>query len=176
MQRLGLQKSIFTSILGKVRWECGHKNPPVELLRRRFGALVAPSPKTGTHMSVSAVDISVVGRAAGEDADRGAPYLEMSELTPMDSPFISEKAAENRGKITAILKKHGFAAYPFEFWHYSGGDAFFEYIGGSGKPARYGPVDIGPGGSVSPVDNPLEPLVSDDEFERLIREASAEKT
>lgn len=174
MQRLGLQKSIFTSILGKVRWECGHAHPPLELFRRRFGALVAPCPKAGTYMSASAVDVSVVGRTGGREVDRGAPYLEMSELTPMDSPFIRSQAAENRGKIKAVLEKHGFAAYPFEFWHYSGGDAFSEYISGSGNPARYGPVNIGPGGSVSPVDNPLEPLVSDDEFEKLISEASAE--
>lgn len=171
MQRLGLQKHIFMPIIRKVRWECGCGNPPAELLHRRFGALVATSPKAGTHMSASAVDISVVRRDTGEEVDRGASYLEMSELTPMDSPFIPERAAENRGKITRLLGKHGFAAYPFEFWHYSAGDAFAGHIGGSGGPARYGPVNIGPGGRVSPVDNPLETLVSGDEFERLVKEA-----
>jgi hypothetical protein len=34
------------------------------------------------------------------EIDRGAPYMEVSEKTPMGSPFISDQAARNTAEIT----------------------------------------------------------------------------
>ena len=160
MQRgLGRQEDIFIAVLRKVRWECGGADPPVDLLFRRVGALVANAPKVGTHMSGSAMDVSVLWRDTGEELDRGGPYLEMSERTPMASPFVSAQAQQNRREITALMCRHGFVAYPWEFWHYNAGDAYAEHLNRTGRPARYGPVHLDPAdGSVTPVENPTEPL------------------
>ena len=162
MQRgLGTQERIFASVLRMVQWECGGEKPPVELLYRRVGALVANAPKVGTHMSGSAIDVSVWRRDTGEEVDRGGPYPEMSEGTPMASPFVSEQAQQNRREITALLGGHGFVAYPWEFWHYSDGDAYAELLSHTGRPARYGPVHVDPvDGKVTPINDPCAPLNS----------------
>lgn len=163
MQGFGVYNdAVFRSILNKVQWECGCETPPTDLLYRRTGALVALYPKVGTHMSGTAMDISVLNADTGEEVDRGAPYLEMSELTPMDSPFISDKAKNNRVLITNIMNKHGFSAYPWEFWHYNAKDAHAELLG-SKRPAKYGAVDLDiETGNVTPLENPTKPLVSKD--------------
>ncbi len=173
MQReLGRQERIFTAILRKVCWECGEARPPIELLFRRLGALVAIAPKVGTHMSGSAMDVSVLSRDTGEEVDRGGPYLEMSERTPMASPFVSAQAAENRRAITDLMARHGFVTYPWEFWHYNAGDADAEVLRNAGRPARYGAVHLDPAsGRVTPLADPTTRLHSESELRALMEEA-----
>lgn len=150
-----LREDVFDVVLRKVVWECGGEVPPVDLLSRRLAALIANCPKVGTHMSGTAIDISVLDRDTGVELDRGGRYLELSELTPMASPFISPTARENRAAITTLMARHGFVAYPWEFWHYSQADAYAEYLRHTGKPARYGAVDADlPGGKVTPIQRP----------------------
>lgn len=150
-----LREDVFDVVLRKVVWECGGEVPPVDLLSRRLAALIANCPKVGTHMSGSAIDISVLDRDTGVELDRGGPYLELSELTPMDSPFVSPTARKNRAAITALMARHGFVAYPWEFWHYSQGDAYSEHLRHTGMPARYGAVDVHfPKGTVTPIPRP----------------------
>lgn len=174
MQRgLGRDEAIFVAILNKVQWECGN-TPPVELLCRRVGALVANAPKVGTHMSGSAIDISVLRRDTGEEVDRGGPYPEMSERTPMASPFVSRVAQHHRREITALMSRHGFVTYPWEFWHYSAGDAYSQYLNRTGLPARYGPVHVDAAdGRVTPIDNPTEALNSPVVVQELMERARA---
>ena len=69
----------------------------------------------------------------------------MSERTPMNSPFVSPEAQRNRQEITAIMRESGFVEYPYEFWHYSSGDAYEQILLGTGQPARYGAVDFDAG-------------------------------
>jgi len=102
-KHVGLQKGVFDKILKKVIWENNGKIPSPELMFKRFTALIATSAKIGTHISGSAIDISVYKASNLNKMDRGGPYLEMSELTFMDSPFISDKAAANRKEINKIL-------------------------------------------------------------------------
>jgi D-alanyl-D-alanine dipeptidase len=175
MQRgLSLNESIFGAILRKTQWECGGRKPPVDLLYRRLGALVANMPKVGTHMSGSAVDISVLQRDSGHAVERGGPYPEMSERTPMDSPFVSEQAQENRREITALMARHGFVAYPWEFWHYNDGDAYAELLNHTGRPARYGPVHMDPAdGQVTAIDDPCAPLNSVEVIRELMERVLA---
>lgn len=175
MQRgLGQLAQIFLTVLSKVRWECGQALPPGDLLFRRLMALVANAPKVGTHMSGSAMDISVLSRDSGCEVDRGGPYIELSELTPMDSPFISAAAQDNRRQITALMARHGFATYPWEFWHYNAGDAYAEDLGFSGKPARYGAVHLDTAtGQVQPVEDPTRLLNSEEDIRRLMDEVLA---
>jgi D-alanyl-D-alanine dipeptidase len=162
----------FDHIVERVFWECNGAQPPVDLLARRVAALVAAAPKVGTHMSGSAIDISVLDRTTGNEVDRGRPYLEMSELTPMDSPFISAEAAANRAAITALMAKHGFITYPWEFWHYNKGDAYDHYLNQSGQPARYGAVNVNlADGSVQAIADPLTLLNSQEEIANEMRSA-----
>ncbi len=169
---LARQENIFDIILKRVLWERRGRTPSAEEVFRRLSALIATSPKVGTHMSGSALDITVLVRDDGSEVDRGGKYIELSELTPMQSPFITPRARRNRDDITALMGRHGFAAYPYEFWHYSKGDAFDEYLAGSGKPARYGAVDVDePTGRTTPIENPREPLNSLEEIQREIERA-----
>ncbi|NUP99835.1 MAG: hypothetical protein HUU35_08265 [Armatimonadetes bacterium] len=160
----------FDVVLAKLRWECGG-DPSPELLARRLGALVAASPKVGTHMSGSAIDIAVLDRTSGDEIDRGGPYVDLSERTPMNSPFVSAAARANRQAITAVFARHGFVTYPWEFWHYSAGDAYAECLGGTGRPARYGAVHAElPSGAVTPIEAPEQPLNTLEDIARQLRE------
>ncbi len=162
----------FDVVLERLLWECDGAQPNVEFVIRRVGALVASAPKVGTHMSGSAIDISVLDRLSGREIDRGCPYLELSELTPMDSPFISDEARANRAAITALMGRHGFVTYPWEFWHYSKGDAYDHYLNQSGHTARYGAVHVTvTDGSVEAIAAPLTPLNSNAEIESEMRAA-----
>ena len=169
---VGLMPSLFDVILRKVIWELGGRTPDPAFLFKRLLTLVAQIPMTGTHMSGAAIDISVLDRATGAEVDRGGPYLEMSECTPMDSPFVSPLARRNRQEITAIMRESGFVEYPYEFWHYSSGDVYEECVRRTGRPVRYGPVDLDvPSGRVTPLAAPQQPLNSLEEIQTQIQAA-----
>jgi D-alanyl-D-alanine dipeptidase len=95
---LGRRPVLFEAILAKVVWESqqpssssggsssggssggggssGSELDPEQLaalLIRRVAALIAAAPKVGTHMSGSAIDISVLDASTREEIDRGAP-------------------------------------------------------------------------------------------------------
>lgn len=160
MQRnLSRKPSVFDAVLETTIWELNGAAPEPEFFLRRLSALTATRPKIGTHMSGSAIDISVYSRENGGEIDRGKPYLEMSEVTPMASPFIAEKAAHNRREILQIMQRNGFIAYPYEFWHFSGGDCYAEFLTSSNRPARYGAVHFDPETlEVTPIEEPDELL------------------
>lgn len=175
MQMLLARKpSIFDAILERTIWEHGGGIPSPDLMFKRVSSLVATRPKIGTHMSGSAIDISVLRRDDHSEIDRGRPYLEMSELTPMVSPFVSREAHENRLAITEVMERYGFMAYPYEFWHYNKGDAYAEALNMTGRPARYGAVHVDlADGTVTPVPHPTEPLHSKEDMQREIDAALA---
>src|SRR5947207_967296 len=109
MQRkLARRPGIFDLILLRVMWETGNQHPDPALVIRRASTLVAQYPKVAGHMAGCAIDISVFDRGTRAEIDRGGPYLEMSELTPMASPFAPPEALQNRALITALMEKHGF--------------------------------------------------------------------
>lgn len=167
-----LRPEVFPAVLATTRWELGGAMPTVELLRRRLAAVIAMNPRIGTHCCGSAVDVSVVSLKDGNEIDRGAAYLEISEKTPMGSPFVSAEAQVNRREITAIMARHGFRTYPFEFWHYNKGDAYDEHLSASGRPARYGPVDFDAlTGAVTAIPDPTAPLNTAEEISARIQQA-----
>jgi D-alanyl-D-alanine dipeptidase len=169
---LALKPAVFDRVLKKIIWELEGQTPSPEFLFRRLTVLVATAPKIGTHMSGSAIDLSVLDRKSRAEIDRGGPYLEMSELTPMASPFISDAAKRNRAEITRLMEAQGFVAYPFEFWHYSAGDVYVELLANSNKPAKYGPIDWDPEArSVKPIENPVAPLSTEAEIRAHIEAA-----
>ena len=175
MQRkLARKASIFDLILRKVEWETGNLHPDPALVMRRASTLVAQYPKVAGHMSGCAIDISVLDRDTRTEVNRGGPYLEMSELTPMASPFVSPQALANRALITVVMEKHGFMAYPSEFWHYSQGDAFAEYLDCTGRPGRYAAVTRTPRDrSIEPVADLAAPLHAPEDIRREIDAANA---
>ncbi len=160
MQSMLVRKpEVFDAILQKCIWESGGEIPPVEFIFRRAIVMVANVPKIGTHMSGSAIDISVFHRDSDREVWRGGPYLEMSERTPMQSPYINDDELQNRIEITELMEAHGFMHFPFEFWHYNKGDAGDHILNGNSAPARYGPVNWDPQtNEVSPIADPLVPL------------------
>jgi D-alanyl-D-alanine dipeptidase len=170
---LGLTPKVFDAVLQRVMWELGGKVPSPEFMFRRCSALVATVPKFATHMSGSAIDISVVRlNDPALEVDRGGPYIELSELTPMNSPFVSAEGLRHRTKITALMRDHGFVEYPWEFWHYSSGDAYDQFLRKTGKPAIYGAVDWDPVTNVvSPMADATTPLNSEEEIRTEIEAA-----
>ena len=173
MQRELVRKpEVFDAILQKCIWENGGKIPPVETIFRRATCLVANIPKIGTHMSGSAVDISVFRRDDGSEVWRGNTYLEMSERTPMRSPFVEAEALQNRMVITAMMELHGFIHYFYEFWHYNKGDALGNILSHQAAPARYGAVNWDQRtNKVTPVDDPLKLLNPMEVIEREVAAA-----
>ncbi|MCM8789185.1 MAG: hypothetical protein NC907_05285 [Candidatus Omnitrophica bacterium] len=169
---LNRPEKVFDAIMKIIVWECNGKIPEPDFIFKRITVLIATIPKICTHMSGSAIDITILSMKTGKEIDRGEKYLSMNEKTFMDSIFISKKAKEFRHKFNEIMKKNGFYAYPFEFWHYSQGDAFAHYLSKSGKPAIYGPIDmIDDQGNVNPINNFTQPLFSLDEIEIRLHES-----
>ena len=169
---LALSPDVFDAVLKVVLWETGGKQPEVDLMTRRHASLTASRPKVGTHMSATAMDVSVIDRNTGLELDRGGPYVEISELTPMDSPFVSDDARRNRAEITAVMNSRGFQAYPYEFWHYNKADAYCEMLNNTRQPARYGPVDYdAKTNTVVPTANPTDRLCSEAEIEENLTQA-----
>jgi D-alanyl-D-alanine dipeptidase len=164
---------LFDAILRKCIWENGGSIPPAELVFRRAIVLIANIPKIGTHMSGSAIDISVFHRDDGSEVWRGNPYLEMSERTPMRSPFVEPASLQNRLDITALMEAQGFIHFPFEFWHFNQGDALGHVVRGQAGPARFGAVHWDPKTNrVTPCEEPLRPLNPLDVIEREIAAAT----
>ncbi len=122
-------------------------------------AVVAGTLKRAGHVAGAAIDVTVVD-AAGRELDRGAPYLDFSERMPMRSPFVTREQADARAFITTTMAVHDFTAYPYEFWHYSRGDALAAVGGTSSSPARYGPVDVDVTGAVTPLER-IDALLHD---------------
>lgn len=169
---LGRKPDVFDAILQKCIWENGGKIPSTEMIFRRATCLVANIPKIGTHMSGSAIDISVFRRDDGREVWRGNSYLEMSERTPMGSPFVEPESLHNRMVITAMMEQHGFVHYPFEFWHYNQSDALGHILSHQAAPARYGAVHWDSAtNKVTPVDDPLKLLNPFDVIEREVAAA-----
>jgi hypothetical protein len=172
-QQLARKANIFDAMLGKVAWEMGGEPDP-SLVFRRISDLVAVVPKVAGHMSGCAVDISVLDRESRLPLDRGGPYLEMSEVTPMLCPFISPEALHHRVEITVLMENRGFLAYPWEFWHYSMGDIFAEQLRHTGRPARYAAVRRDPESrAIAPLEDLTAPLHSDEDIRKDIEAAVA---
>ncbi|WP_166819661.1 M15 family metallopeptidase [Thalassoroseus pseudoceratinae] len=151
--------SVFDAVLQKCIWENGGHIPTEEFVFRRAIVMVANVPKIGTHMSGSAIDISVYERDTQQEVWRGGPYLEVSEKTPMRSPFISTEELENRLAITEVMESHGFMHFPYEFWHFNKGDAGDHILNSKAEPAPFGPVHWNrETNEVTPIPEPLQPL------------------
>ena len=151
---------VIRSVLEKVRWELDGRAPTAEFVLRRLAVWTATTLKFANHTSGSAVDVTVLHRD-GATLDLGGTYPQLSHLTAMASPFVSPDVRGNREMLCELFAEEGFLPYPFEFWHFSHGDADCEMIAGAGRPGRFGPVYWREGGGPPrPAEDILKPLVT----------------
>ena len=76
--------------------------------------------------------------------------------------------------IRALMLRHGFVGYPYEFWHFSSGDAYEQVLRQTGQPARYGAVSWDPQTQqVTPLAQPDAALNSVEEIRQEIAAALA---
>ena len=100
MQReIGKQCSVFNAILERVIWENNGKLPSLDLFFSRFKNFIIPSPKAAAHMTGSALAVTVYHAGNLKPLYCGAKYQAISEMTMMNSPFISDEADEIRGEL-----------------------------------------------------------------------------
>ena len=161
---------VLRRVVERVRWELDGRAITAERVFRRLAVWSATTPKFANHTSGSAIDVFLL-RRDGSNVDLGAPYPEFSERTPMDSPFIPAEARRHRQVLCELFAAGGFLPYPYEFWHFSHGDADYEMLAGAGRPARFGPVHFSRGAAAPvPVADILRPFVTpDDVRDRLER-------
>lgn len=170
MQRsLLVSAEVLDQVVERVSWEWGTDAVPASKVYERLIVLCANSFATGTHLAGTAVDVVIRDLSTGEPVEMGGPYLEMSERTPMDSPFISEAARANRVRCIALFATAGFYPYPYEFWHYSRDDVYGVVLGRQAGPARFGPVNVNPAtGAAEPIDEPAREIEDPDVMVELI--------
>lgn len=161
----------FEKVFEKVRWELdGQSEPTAELIFRRLAVWTATTPKFANHTSGSTIDVGLLA-PGGEPVDLGGVYPELSHRTPMASPFISAAARRNRDLVCDLFAAEGFVPYPYEFWHFSRGDADCEMISATGRPARFGPVHwCTETRTLTPVADPNEPLITVEDIRRRLAE------
>ncbi len=161
--------TILGRVLASTEWEVGGRPDPA-LVYERLVVLCANVYKTGTHLGASALDVTILDRETGEEYDRGGEYLTLDVVTPFESPHISVDARRHRALVRGVFGRHGFVAYPYEFWHFSAGDVFEALVTGSDEPARFGPVRLDAStGHVAAVEAPDRELIPRDEMiERIV--------
>ena len=152
-------------------WECGGGVPPPELVFRRAKCLVAIIPCTGTHLCGAAVDVSVFRRGDGTEVWRGKP-IEISEYTPMESPFVTAQEQEHRREITRLMEEQGFLHYPVSSGITTRGTRCFKCCRRAANRGATVPVHWNPHtGEVTPFADVHAPLTPPDVFQQLITDA-----
>jgi zinc D-Ala-D-Ala dipeptidase len=81
----------------------------------------------GKHTRGTAVDVTLVDRLGNELAMPTA-YDDFSEKAHRFSAAWTKEERTNSLKLEAVMKKHGFIPFPFEWWH-------FDYVGWENYPS-----------------------------------------
>jgi D-alanyl-D-alanine dipeptidase len=72
-----------------------------------------------SHSRGSAVDLTLVEAATGQELDMGTRFDFFDDLSHTDSPRISQKQKENRMLLKGFMEEQGFKNYSQEWWHYN---------------------------------------------------------
>lgn len=85
------------------------------------------------HSRGSTVDLSIVDADTGEEVDMGSSYDFFGSISHHDTSLISPEQRKNRQYLKSIMRKHGFVAYPQEWWHYTlkpeaFPDTYFDFV------------------------------------------------
>jgi D-alanyl-D-alanine dipeptidase len=89
-----------------------------------------PAASRGKHTRGTAVDVTLVDRL-GNELEMPTAYDDFSDKAHRFSGKWTKEERANSLKLEAIMKKHGFIPFPFEWWHY-------DYAGWENYP----PLDI----------------------------------
>lgn len=77
------------------------------------------APKSG-HSRGSTVDVTLVDRATGRDADMGGAFDYFGELShPGYTAGLTEEQVGSRGILRAAMLAHGFKGIATEWWHFT---------------------------------------------------------
>ncbi|HEY5811767.1 MAG TPA: M15 family metallopeptidase [Terrimicrobiaceae bacterium] len=89
-----------------------------------------PGGSGGKHTRGTAVDVTLVDRL-GNELTMPTAYDDFSDKAHRFSRQWTKEERANSLKLEAIMKKHGFIPFPFEWWHY-------DFVGWENYP----PLDI----------------------------------
>jgi len=98
---LGMQPNVFPTIVRKIIWEEGGKIPPLDKIFRRLTCLVATSPRIGTHMSGSAMDIPCCAATTARRWTAADPTWSFQNSHPWGRP-----SSRPRRKRTGRRSRH----------------------------------------------------------------------
>jgi len=76
-----------------------------------------PAKSKGRHTRGVAVDVTLVDRY-GNELKMPTPYDDFTERAHRFSNKWSAEERRNSLRLEAVMKKNGFAPFPFEWWHY----------------------------------------------------------
>lgn len=76
-----------------------------------------PAVNRGRHTRGTAVDVTLVD-AKGRELPMGTGYDDFSEKAHANFAALPESVKRNRARLAAAMTRHGFEAYPFEWWHF----------------------------------------------------------
>jgi zinc D-Ala-D-Ala dipeptidase len=79
---------------------------------------VANPAKGSRHNRASAVDITLVDLASGQEKEMPTEFDEFSKRANIDYKDASPSAKKNRKRLRAAMEKHGFKNMNTEWWHY----------------------------------------------------------
>jgi D-alanyl-D-alanine dipeptidase len=70
------------------------------------------------HSRASSVDVGLVQLAGGALLDLGTPFDFFDPRSAVDA-HVPEPARANRARLAEAMERHGFVAYPPEWWHFT---------------------------------------------------------
>lgn len=76
-----------------------------------------PATSRGRHARGTAVDITLVDRL-GNELPMPSNYDAFTEKAHREGKGWTAEQRANSEKLEAVMKKHGFIPYPFEWWHF----------------------------------------------------------
>ncbi|WP_193210676.1 M15 family metallopeptidase [Luteolibacter marinus] len=76
-----------------------------------------PAKNRGRHTRGTAVDVTLVDKL-GNPLPMPGPYDDFTEAAHRDSKAMTAEQRANMKKLEAVMAKHGFEPYPFEWWHF----------------------------------------------------------
>jgi zinc D-Ala-D-Ala dipeptidase len=85
------------------------------------------------HSRGSTVDLGIIDADTGEELDMGSSYDFFGSISHHDTSLITPEQRKNRQYLKNIMRKHGFVAYPQEWWHYTYKpeafpDTYFDFV------------------------------------------------
>lgn len=76
-----------------------------------------PAVNRGRHTRGTAVDVTLINRR-GRELPMGTDFDDFTERAHPDYPKLPAAVRANRRKLADVMTRHGFEAYPYEWWHF----------------------------------------------------------